>query len=48
MDLDSKDVLRHTRDEFNIPSKADVARMTLSQDNNTGKFWCLLPKGALY
>ncbi|UZP39623.1 hypothetical protein NXS19_007439 [Fusarium pseudograminearum] len=27
--LDTDDVLRHTRDEFNIPSKPDVARKTL-------------------
>ncbi|KAH6994126.1 pyridoxal phosphate-dependent transferase [Fusarium venenatum] len=33
--LDSDDVLRHTRDEFNIPSKADVARKTLPSGNST-------------
>ncbi|KAM0234425.1 hypothetical protein ACHAPO_006310 [Fusarium lateritium] len=33
--LDSNDVLRHTRDEFNIPSKADVARKTLPSGNST-------------
>ncbi|KAF5243435.1 hypothetical protein FAUST_2791 [Fusarium austroamericanum] len=36
--LDTDDVLRHTRDEFNIPSKVDVARKTLpsgdSADSN--------------
>jgi kynureninase len=35
IELDSGDFLRHTRDEFNIPSKADVARKTLPPDNST-------------
>ncbi|RBR13992.1 uncharacterized protein FIESC28_07958 [Fusarium coffeatum] len=35
IELDSSDVLRHTRDEFNIPSQADVARKTLPSDNST-------------
>ncbi|RMJ16162.1 Kynureninase 2 [Fusarium kuroshium] len=33
--LDRDDVLRHLRDEFNIPSKADVARSTLPPDTTT-------------
>jgi kynureninase len=36
VELDSNDTLRHTRDEFNIPSKADVARKTLLSDDTTG------------
>ncbi|GKU03756.1 kynureninase 1 [Fusarium langsethiae] len=35
VELDLNDVLRHTRDEFNIPSKADVARKTLPSGNST-------------
>ncbi|KAF5613161.1 kynureninase 1 [Fusarium subglutinans] len=36
IELDSNDALRHTRDEFNIPSKADVARKTLPTSDSTG------------
>lgn len=36
IELDSSDALRHTRDEFNIPSKADVARKTLPTSDSTG------------
>ncbi|KAH7241920.1 pyridoxal phosphate-dependent transferase [Fusarium tricinctum] len=36
VELDSNDALRHTRDEFNIPSKADVARKTLLSHDTTG------------
>jgi kynureninase len=36
VELDSNDTLGHTRDEFNIPSKADVARKTLLSDDTTG------------
>jgi kynureninase len=39
--LDRDDVLRHLRDEFNIPSKADVARSTLPPDTTTGKLMFL-------
>ncbi|KAM5375090.1 hypothetical protein ACJA88_007755 [Fusarium oxysporum] len=35
IELDSSDALRHTRDEFNIPSKADVARKTLPTSDST-------------
>ncbi|KAM0348659.1 hypothetical protein ACHAPU_004094 [Fusarium lateritium] len=35
VELDSNDVLSHTRDEFNIPSKADVARKSLPLDDST-------------
>ncbi|KAF5620522.1 kynureninase 1 [Fusarium sp. NRRL 52700] len=35
IELDSNDALRHTRDEFNIPSKADVARKTLPTGDST-------------
>ncbi|KAF5543195.1 kynureninase 1 [Fusarium napiforme] len=35
LELDSNDALRHTRDEFNIPSKADVARKTLPTSDST-------------
>lgn len=40
--LDTDDVLRHTRDEFNIPSKADVARKTLPSGDSAGKCHCPL------
>lgn len=36
VELDSNDTLKHTRDEFNIPSKADVARKTLLSHYTTG------------
>ncbi|KAF4454723.1 kynureninase 1 [Fusarium austroafricanum] len=38
VELDSNDALRHTRDEFNIPSKADVARKTLPSDDSTDAY----------
>jgi kynureninase len=47
VELDSNDVLRHTRDEFNIPSKADVARKTLPSGNSTGKCHCPLLKNSV-
>lgn len=46
IELDSGDVLRHTRDEFNIPSKADVARKTLPLDSSTSKVLCVLLKNS--
>ncbi|KAF4945697.1 hypothetical protein FSARC_14386 [Fusarium sarcochroum] len=35
VELDANDDLRHIRDEFNIPSKADVARNTLPANDST-------------
>jgi kynureninase len=36
IELDSNNALRYTRDEFNIPSKADVVRKTLPTSDSTG------------